>query len=511
MVVHSNSRESEKLARIIEEGNTALEALSLRLNEHKSILDCTNVFYLDSVEFAALFKNIDLSELQPDIADNFIDRFTDRDTLDNELDGRIREYIDREPDGRIREHIDRDIVPPPPPPPNGSHKLLWLILPLLLIAGTGVLVISNQKSDRSNKPLVTNPLKTNYKLVTNKLTIGILGKQERYNQLRSYLQQIFGNDIQISLDGSSSLDYQTAKDKIVRHEWDIVFSLSPMISIAAKDNGYTWAARMFPDKPSFYQSALFVRADSQIQSLADLKPTTVIALGDFNSASSFYMPSYTLYGKTLTVDRGHRGTEIRNMVKSGKADVGAAAFGDTIDSKSYEFRIINKSRYIPGSGVYLSPQLSESDRQIIKDVLLQAPETARDTPQANYGAGAEPDYLKFRQITSRVESILACVNWQQKAISFYCPSKDKAITGLIINALSLSTDSTKADLELQTSDRQTYHIILPLTLVNQVPGAGSLLNLKNKHVKLIDVMPNKVIKGKREINIDRASQIEIFP
>ena len=508
MIVHSNSRESEKLARIIDQGNAALEALSMRLSEHRSILDCTNVFDLDSVELAALFKNIDLLELQPDIADNFIDRFTDRDTLDNELDGRIREYIDGIPPIGLP---PTPHIVPPPTPPNGSHKLLWLILPLLLIAGIGALVISNQKSDRSNKPLVTNPLKTNYKLATNKLTIGILGKQERYNQLRSYLQQTFGNDIQISLDGSSSLDYQTAKDKIVRHEWDIVFSLSPMISIAAKDNGYTWAARMFPDKPSFYQSALFVRADSQIQSLADLKPTTVIALGDFNSASSFYMPSYTLYGKTLTVDRGHRGTEIRKMVKSGKADVGAAAFGDTINSKSSEFRIINKSRDIPGSGVYLSPQISESDRQIIKDVLLQAPETARDTHQANYGAGAEPDYSKFKQITSRVESILACVNWQQKAISFYCPSKDKAITGLIINALSLSTDSTKADLELQTSDRQTYHIILPLTLVNQVPGAGSLLNLKNKHVKLIDVMPNKVIKGKREINIDRASQIKIFP
>ncbi len=69
---------------------------------------------------------------------------------------------------------------------------------------------------------------------------------------------------------------------------------------------------MFANKPPFYQSVFFVKKGSPIRSLKDLKPTTVIALGDFNSASSFYMPSYTLYGKRLIVDLGHRAAILKS-------------------------------------------------------------------------------------------------------------------------------------------------------------------------------------------------------
>jgi ABC-type phosphate/phosphonate transport system substrate-binding protein len=514
-----NQKQTERLADVRQQGIDALKGLSERLNSEQSILDCTDVAGLEEEEIKALFSYIRVEWRRRTGLHNFIkiDTFDD----DGNLRGRISGYFDD--DGNLRGRIsgDTDNVPNSKPisggekskPPENDNKNLF---PLVAVAGlmtvTGLLLLyQHSPASSPNKPVVviqksssTIPI-----LETNKLIVGVLGDTERYSKLESYLKHKCGDRVQIQFEGSSKTDYQKAKDKIASNEWDIVFTLSPAISIAAKDNGYAWAAKMFANKPPFYQSVLFVRADSPIRSLEDIKPKTVIALGDFNSASSFYMPSYTLYGKKLTVERGHRGQEIREMVKSGKADIGAAAYGDIISYNNSGFRIIHKSRNIPGSGVYLSPKLSPQDRQTLTDALRQAPRLVKDDKQANYEAGEEPDYSPFRQITNRVESILTCVDWKQKQIAFYCPEKDTGIAGKVISALPSSTDSNQAHLELRISDRQTYRVLLPLSLINQIPGGGSLLNLKNKQVRLIDVKPSKGSDDKLKIKIDRASQIKI--
>lgn len=144
-----------------------------------------------------------------------------------------------------------------------------------------------------------------YRLQAKSLKIGILGNPKDYNELESHLRSQFGNNIQITIDGDNSISYTEARNRIIRKEWDIAFTLSPMLSVAAKNNGYTYVAQMFPDNPPYYQAALFVKSNSSIKSLNDLKPSHTIALGDFNSASSFYMPAYDLFGKTLRVDEGN--------------------------------------------------------------------------------------------------------------------------------------------------------------------------------------------------------------
>ena len=109
-------------------------------------------------------------------------------------------------------------------------------------------------------------------LENNKLTIGVLGDSDRYIQLKTHQEKTFGDRVKIQFDGNNKTNYQTLKDNIARQKLDIVFTLSPMISITAKDNGYTWIAKMFATKP-FYKSVLFVKADSPIQSLNDLQPS----------------------------------------------------------------------------------------------------------------------------------------------------------------------------------------------------------------------------------------------
>ena len=56
------------------------------------------------------------------------------------------------------------------------------------------------------------------------------------------------------------------------------------------------------------------------------------------------MPIYDLYGKSVSVNTGNRGSKIVEMVKTRKADIGAAAisnFGDASRSNDPELRYIH--------------------------------------------------------------------------------------------------------------------------------------------------------------------------
>jgi ABC-type phosphate/phosphonate transport system substrate-binding protein len=493
----ANQRQIENLIEIRSQGIKALKELSQRLDDQTSVLNCNGVTELEAKELKALFSCIRKKWLDSQEFSNFIDI----DTLESSsnLSRDLIVYADKEVVRRDSSWLKK----------NKPVVISIAVATATTIIGLSILAWLLQKPPILISQVVTNSPNIST-LETNRLTIGILGDQKKFTELKLYLQQKFGDRVQVQIEGNGETSYQMAKDKIASKDWDIVFTTSPMISIAAQDNHYTWAAKMFADKPLFYQSVIFVRADSQIRSIKDIKPQTVIALGDFSSASSFYMPSYTLYGKKLTVDRGHRGKEIVKMVKSGKADVGAVGYPERINDNDLEFRIIDKSRNIPGSGVYLSPKLSSQDRELLKYALLKDLQAVTASKQANYTSGEEPDYSQFKQITNRVQSMLTCVDWSQKQISFYCPEKETGIIGKVISALPSSTDSNQAHLELRISDRKTYPVIIPVPLINQIPGGGSLLNLKNKQIRLIDVQTNKDSNGKLNIKIDRASQIKIL-
>jgi serine/threonine protein kinase len=261
------------------------------------------------------------------------------------------------------------------------------------------------------------------------ITIGVLNNPADYQELSDYLKTEFvpanyfdylkGKKINVVVEGDKKLSHREIKKKIVNKEWDIAFTRSPMISRFAQKKGYYYLAGMFPDSTT-YNSGIFVRKNSPIRSINDIKPNTVVALGDFNSAASFYMPAYDLYGKTFS-RRLDRGVSPIELVKQGKAEVGAAAIGG-IEADRSKFRIIHRSRDIPGSGVYLSPQLASQHEQI-KQALLSAPQEMRDTNKANYGDVPEADYTEFDKIAARVDSIAECVNFNRNPITLFCAKK----------------------------------------------------------------------------------------
>ncbi|WP_138504405.1 phosphate/phosphite/phosphonate ABC transporter substrate-binding protein [Nostoc sp. PA-18-2419] len=352
-------------------------------------------------------------------------------------------------------------------------------------------------------------------LQTSSLTIGILSKPSYYQELTTYLRSQFGNKVQIVLDGDESISYEEARKRMINKEWDIAFTLSPILSLAAKNNDYHFAARMFPNNPPYYQATLFTKSTSSIKSLNDLKSTNTIALGDFNSASSFYVPAYDLFGKSLRVDMGHRGKDIKDLVKTGKADVGAAAYEAVANDK--DLRIIHLSKDIPGSNVYLSPKLSESDRQIITKILLNAPENIRK--QANYDSGEEHDYSQLIKISQRTEEILKCANFQQNPVNFYCSdsppnqqfNNSNNISKILgrINGWS-HQDSETETFKLSGKDNKVYQIVIPRKILDQVPGASNPIALQGKEVKIINVAPQKAQAGMFELKLTQPNQLNVL-
>ncbi|MCU0537523.1 MAG: phosphate/phosphite/phosphonate ABC transporter substrate-binding protein [Hydrococcus sp. Prado102] len=464
-------------------GCSELRKVSARLNNGEK-LDCSGVYGLTTRQLKALFSQIRLEWRHQ----NELERFIDLDTLNNELYLVLVNFLD-------------SLKQPSPPP-------IALIMAIALSAVFGIyFVFAKLPPDPPSEqpPIPPTPsTPTPPSIQTNSITIGILGDNDYYSELVTYLQKTLGKQVKIKLDGDRSLTYQEAKNRLAKKRWDIAFTLSPMISVAAKDNGYSWVARMFPDKPAFYQSALFVKADSPIQSLEDIKPTTVIALGDFNSASSFYMPSYDLFGKSLAVDMGHRGQDIREMVRTGKADIGAAAYGDIITNDP-DFRIIHISRNIPSSGVYLSPNLSQGDRQILTQVLRDAPEDVRK--EANYGQSEEVDFSEFLGIVRRVEDVLACANFSQNPVNFYC-AQEKGIVGQVNGLTRINEQTTR--LTMKGKDGKNYQILVSPKTLNQIPGAGSAISLQNKTIQLLDTTAQQLADGKLKVTIEQPEQMKVL-
>lgn len=327
------------------------------------------------------------------------------------------------------------------------------------------------------------------------LTIGILSSPKYYQGLATYLKQQFGNKVQIVIDGDENLSYEEARKRMINKEWDISFPQSPMLSIAAKNNGYSFAAPMFPDSPPYYQATIFTKTNSPIKSLNDLKPIHTIAMGDFNSASSFYMAAYDLYGKTLKVNMGHKSSKIRELVKTGKADIGAAAYIAVKDDK--DLNIIHLSKQIPGGNVYLSPNLSESDRQTITKVLLNAPANIRK--DANYGVGEEADYSQLIKISERTEQVLKCATFPEKnsigSVDFYCPPNYKPDSPSKLEISGKINGWTKKgeveSFKLLGEDKKIYEVIIPEKIFNQIPDAPNPISIQGKNVKIINVVPQK--------------------
>ncbi|WPF87364.1 protein kinase [Cyanobacterium aponinum AL20118] len=329
------------------------------------------------------------------------------------------------------------------------------------------------------------PYLTKTKLQQKELTIGTIWKPEASQGLADYIEEnsvpanyfdfLKGDEIKVRINGDRTLSYPEAKTRMETKQWDIAFATSPMLSIFAKDQGYNHLAGMFPGSNS-YNAGLFVRSDNPIQSINDINTSTKVALGSFTSASSFYMPVYDLYGKTVIADVGNRGEAIIEKVKNGEVDVGSAAIGDSVRKDDPTSRIIHVSRDIPGSGVYASPNLSKNDYENVKKLMLNAPSEIQK--EANYEAKPEPDYTEFKKIVQRVEEILICADFTKNPVTLACTGNFQTIEGRI-NGVSVEGNNSVLKV---SANGQIYNVIISLDLKQTVFGSDKLTDIQGKSV-----------------------------
>jgi ABC-type phosphate/phosphonate transport system substrate-binding protein len=239
----------------------------------------------------------------------------------------------------------------------------------------------------------------------------------QYFPLQKYLEEKLGNKVkEVFIKSDFNRSYQDMKRQIAYKEPDIVFAHSPMNSLAAKKNGYIWLGSQNYSNSAYYRSVLFVRSNSPIQSIADIKARTTVALGHMGSASSFHVPVYDLFGKSFMALLANSHGEIQELVRAGKVDVGAS-IESSIENKP-EFRIIHRSRSIPVAGVFISPKLSKSDQNQIKQILRQAPRDILE--KVGYHNIAEPNYQYIEHISSKTEEIINCANFNENPVQFFC-------------------------------------------------------------------------------------------
>ncbi|GET40513.1 PhnD/SsuA/transferrin family substrate-binding protein [Microseira wollei] len=238
-----------------------------------------------------------------------------------------------------------------------------------------------------------------------------------YLAFENYLKKELGINVRdVRIKFGNAISYQEIKKKIADNEWDIIFTNSPMNSWTAKSNGYSWLGRQYLQNPSYYYSVLFVKANSPIRSIADIKPTTTIALGYIGSASSFHVPLYNLYGKSLSITLGHSHEKIQELVRSGKADIGASTHHIAANP---EWRVIHRSKAIPISGIFISPKLSPSDQTRIKQIFKQAPTDIKN--MILFKSSPEINYESMGAVSDKVEKIVKCTNYFDKnPVDLYC-------------------------------------------------------------------------------------------
>lgn len=344
------------------------------------------------------------------------------------------------------------------------------------------------------------------------LTIGVAigAPDEDYTALAAYLKDKLGVPVTVNQD----TPYEQLPNRMTRHDWDIAFTRSPIFSIIAEDNRYTGVAVMFPDRPPYYRAALYVRADSPIESIADINSTTTLALGNPESAPTFHMPIYVLYGKTLRVETGNRPREVVERVKSGEVDVGAGRFDAVKDDPA--FRIIHVSRAIPGAGVYLSPALSKSDQKRITEALLTAPSEVR--AKAHYGEGQIPKYGELRKITARTTQILNCPSLNSKSfnlnqpVGLFCKNQSQNTAGSQTRSHVVGQVSEyklpspdKVELKVITQAGEAYFISVSREILDEIPLNPA--STVDQLIQLNAVEPRRLGEKTWEVEITQPSQL----
>ncbi len=282
-----------------------------------------------------------------------------------------------------------------------------------------------------------------------------------------------------------------ADEKIAKKEWDIAFTVSPLVAATAKEQGYEFAYAANVRGQSSFTSAIFVRKDSNITSLGKITSDKVVALGNQSDLVGFYLPIYDLYGTKPKLKPNNSGAKIRSMVLCKEVDVGVSQVRSLKDNPNL---MILSSSSVRAGGIYFSPQLTPTAKKTLTTIFnATSPEL-----QANAGfrQDTEPtasEYERVKQVRLRAQEII-------KNGGFL--SSSNQIIGQIENIRHVS--DREYSIGIRTQNDTQYRAVVSDSIVRSLSGQP-LVDLPRKKVKVIGV---NVDKG-NVLKIDRPEQIAV--
>lgn len=336
---------------------------------------------------------------------------------------------------------------------------------------------------------------------------------ERYLPLEQHLEArlrpaqllpaLRGERIDVRIEGARS--YPEAVAHLRARHWDVLLGFSPVVSMEAVQVGYRPIGRMFPGEPD-YRAILFTRQGSPLRELNDITATTRLALGDFFSATKYYVPMSLLRGRRAMVTVNLSTAEIAEQVRSGSADVGAMA-GDPrrFPERNPGLKVLASSESLPQSIVALSPELSDLDRNHLKRAMLSAPASVRGDATANYGPGGAPDYRRFARQVAEGKAFSACLRKRAPELALQCASSDRirVVEGWID---AVRTDGDRVRIQLSTADNQSLVVLIERGLLEQSAVFQVLNDLRGRFLK---VLARQQLLETQPVLLETPHQLEI--
>lgn len=354
------------------------------------------------------------------------------------------------------------------------------------------------------------------RLARSSLVIGTPDRRlERYLALERYLESrlrpsqlwraLRGDKIDVRIEGARS--YPEAVAHLKARHWDVLLGFSPVVSMEALDAGYRPIGRMFPQEPE-YRSILFTRKGSPLREIKDIHPETSIALGDFFSATKYYIPMSLLRGRSARITLNLSTAEIAELVRSSKADVGAMAGSPkSFKSLNPSFEILVASPPLPSSLIALSPELPDLDRNRLEQALIAAPDSVRGKSAANYGPGLPPDYRHFARQVAEGKAFSACLRIWEGFFNLRCPSSDRieVVEGWIDDAVPIGD---RIRVNMTTADQRRVSLIADRSLFEQSSVFKTLNELRGRSLRVL-TLQHALQTG--TVAIESPHQLEIRP
>jgi len=319
------------------------------------------------------------------------------------------------------------------------------------------------------------------------------------------LRALRGEKIDVRIEGARS--YPEAVAHLRARRWDVLLGFSPVVSMEAVQAGYRPIGRMFPGEPD-YRAILFTRQQSRLLGLQDITPETRLALGDFFSATKYYVPMSLLRGRRARVILNLSTAEIAEQVRSGSADVGAMAGNPRrFPELNPGLRILASSTRLPQSIVALSPDLPDLDRDRLQRVLLSAPNSVRGEDAANFGPGAPPDYRLFSRQVAEGKAFSACLRDRAPQLTLHCATSDRitVVEGWIED---VQPDGDRVRLQLSTADRQSLSVVIERALLEQSAVFQVLNDLRGRFLKVLALQQQL---EKPPVVLETPHQLDIRP